>query len=56
MFNKITLMGRLGQNAEPKTAQINRDFVVLNIATQENWKNDKGEYETPPNGTASILG
>jgi single-strand DNA-binding protein len=46
MFNKITLIGRLGQNAEAKTAQNNREFVVLNIATQESWKNDKGEYET----------
>jgi single-strand DNA-binding protein len=46
MFNKITLIGRLGQNAEAKTSQNNREFVVLNIATQESWKNDKGDYET----------
>ncbi len=46
MFNKITLIGRLGQNAEAKTAHNNREYVVLNIATQESWKNDKGEYET----------
>ena len=46
MFNKITLIGRLGQNAEAKTAQNNREFVVLSIATQESWKNDKGDYET----------
>jgi len=46
MFNKIILIGRLGQNAEAKTAQNNREFVVLNIATQESWKNDKGDYET----------
>ena len=46
MFNKITLIGRLGQNAEAKTAQNNREFAVLNLATQESWKNDKGEYET----------
>jgi single-strand DNA-binding protein len=45
MFNKITLIGRLGQNAEAKTSQNNREFVVLNIATQESWKNDKGDYE-----------
>jgi len=45
MFNKVILIGRLGQNAEAKTAQNNREYVVLNIATQENWKNDKGEYE-----------
>ena len=46
MFNKITLIGRLGQNAEAKTAQNKREFVVLNIATQESWKNEKGDYET----------
>ncbi|HTF70533.1 MAG TPA: single-stranded DNA-binding protein [Edaphobacter sp.] len=46
MFNKITLIGRLGQNADAKITQNNREFVVLNIATQESWKNDKGEYET----------
>ena len=46
MFNKVILIGRLGQNAEAKTAQNNREYVTLNIATQESWKNDKGEYET----------
>jgi single-strand DNA-binding protein len=29
-----------------QTAQNNKEYVVLNIATQESWKNDKGEYET----------
>jgi single-strand DNA-binding protein len=46
MFNKVILIGRLGKNAEAKTAQNNKEFVVLNIATGESWKNDKGEYET----------
>ena len=46
MFNKVILIGRLGQNAEAKTTQNNKEFVILNIATQESWKNDKGEYET----------
>ena len=46
MFNKIILIGRLGQNAETRTAQNNRDYAVFNVATQESWKNDKGEYET----------
>jgi single-strand DNA-binding protein len=46
MLNKVILIGRLGQNAEAKTAQNNKEYVVLNIATQESWKNDKGEYET----------
>jgi single-strand DNA-binding protein len=46
MFNKVILIGRLGKNAEVKTAQNKKEFVVLNIATSESWKNDKGEYET----------
>jgi single-strand DNA-binding protein len=46
VFDKIILIGRLGQNAEAKTAQNNKEYVTLNIATQESWKNDKGEYET----------
>src|SRR5258708_17044516 len=46
MFNKVIIIGRLGQNAEAKTAQNNREYVVLNVATQESWKNDKGDYET----------
>ena len=45
MFNKVTLIGRLGQNAEAKTTQNKNDYVILNIATQESWKNDKGDYE-----------
>ena len=45
MFSKVILIGRLGQNAEAKTSQNNKDYVVLNIATQESWKNDKGDYE-----------
>jgi single-strand DNA-binding protein len=46
MFNKVILIGLLGQNAEAKTAQNKREYVVLNIATQESWKNDKSDYET----------
>jgi single-strand DNA-binding protein len=46
IINKVILIGRLGQNAEAKTAQNNREYVILNIATQESWKNDKGDYET----------
>ena len=56
MFNKIILIGRLGQNAEIRTAQNNRDYTVFNVATQESWKNDKGEYETAPNCIACLPG
>ena len=46
MFNKVILIGRLGQNAEAKTAQNKNEYVILNIATQESWKNNKGDYES----------
>jgi single-strand DNA-binding protein len=45
MFNKVILIGRLGKNAEVKTAQNKKDYVVLSVATSESWKNDKGEYD-----------
>ena len=46
MFNKVILIGRLGKNAETKTAQNKKDYAVLSLATSESWKNDQGEYET----------
>ncbi len=46
MFNKVILIGRIGKNAEVKTAQNKKEYVVLSVATSESWKNDKGEYET----------
>jgi len=54
MFNKIILIGRLGQNAEAKTSQNNREFVVLNIATQE--RTIKATTKLGPNGIASSPG
>ena len=47
MFNKITLIGRLGQNAEAKTAQNNREFVVLNIATPGELEERQGRVRDP---------
>ncbi len=41
MFNKVVPIGHLGQNAEAKTTQKNKEFDVLNIVTQDSWKNDK---------------
>jgi single-strand DNA-binding protein len=46
MFNKVIFIGRLGKNAEVKTAQNNKEYVVFSLATSESWKNDKGDYET----------
>ncbi len=45
-YDVAILIGRLGQNAEAKTAQNNKEYVALNIPTQESWKDDKGDYET----------
>jgi single-strand DNA-binding protein len=42
----VILIGRLGKNAEVKTAQNKKDYAVLSVATSENWKNEQGECET----------
>ena len=46
MFNKVIFIGRLGKNAEVKTAQNNKEYVVFNLATSKSWKNEKGDYES----------
>jgi single-strand DNA-binding protein len=46
MFNKVILIGRLGKNAEVKTAQNKNEYVVLSVATSESWKNEKGDYDS----------
>ena len=45
MVNKVIFIGRLGKNAEVKTAQNNKEYVVFSLATSESWKNEKGDYE-----------
>jgi single-strand DNA-binding protein len=45
MVNKVILIGRLGKNAEVKTAQNNKEYAVFSLATSESWKNEKGDYE-----------
>ncbi len=56
MFNKVILIGRLGQNAEAKTAQNKNEYVILNIATQESWRATRATARTAPSGTASMPG
>jgi single-strand DNA-binding protein len=42
-----TLLARRRTCGAPtKTAQNSKEYVILNIASQESWKYDKGEYET----------
>jgi hypothetical protein len=39
MFNKVILIGRLGQNAEAKTAQNNKEYVGAGYAiTKIDWR------------------
>ena len=38
MVNKVIFIGRLGKNAEVKTAQNNKEYVVFSLATSESWK------------------
>jgi single-strand DNA-binding protein len=45
MFNKVVFIGRLGKNAEVKTTQNNKEYVVFSLATSESWKNERGDYE-----------
>jgi single-strand DNA-binding protein len=45
MVNKVIFIGRLGKNAEVKTAQNNKEYAVFSLATSESWKNEKGDYE-----------
>ena len=43
LANKVQLIGRLGNDAEVQTFDNNVKRAVLNIATNEYYKNDKGE-------------
>jgi single-strand DNA-binding protein len=46
MFNKVILIVRLEQNADAKNRSEQERVRFLNLATQESWKSDKGDYET----------
>jgi single-strand DNA-binding protein len=43
MRNKVTLIGHLGNTPELKTFEGNKKMVRASIATNETWKNKKGE-------------
>jgi single-strand DNA-binding protein len=47
MFNKVIPIGRLGQNAEAKTAQNNNEYVILNIATPGELEERQGRLREP---------
>src|SRR5439155_17245793 len=43
-LNQVSLIGFLGKDAELKTTNNNRDFVILSVATGRSWK-DKESHE-----------
>jgi len=45
MYNKITLIGRLGRDAESKESKTGNKYWKFSIATNE-WISSKGEEET----------
>ena len=57
MLNKVILIGRLGQNAEAKTAQNNREYVVLSTSLHKRaGAMTRANTKPAPNGTASTPG
>jgi len=45
-INKVEIQGFLGRDAEEKTFESGRTLVSMNVATSENYKNNKGEWVT----------
>jgi single-strand DNA-binding protein len=44
--NSVRLVGNLGMDPEVKTFDVNKKLVKVSIATNESYKNDKGEKIT----------
>ena len=45
-LNQVSLIGFLGKDAELKTTNNNRDFVILSVATGRSWKDrESQEYK-----------
>lgn len=42
-LNQFSLIGFLGKDAELKTTNNNRDFVILSIATGRSWKDKESQ-------------
>jgi single-strand DNA-binding protein len=45
-INKVEIQGFLGRDAEVKTFDSGRGLITLNVATNESYKNAKGEWIT----------
>ena len=42
-LNQVSLIGFLGKDAELKTTNNNRDFVILSVATGRSWKDKESQ-------------
>jgi single-strand DNA-binding protein len=45
-INKVEIQGFLGRDAEERTFESGRSLITLNVATNESYKNAKGEWIT----------
>lgn len=45
MINKVTLVGNIGQQPELKTTKTGTQFLVFSVATNENYRDSKGEWQ-----------
>lgn len=54
--NSVRLVGNLGMDPEVKVFGDNKRLAKLSLATNESYKNDKGEKEPKPNGTTLSSG
>lgn len=45
MINKVTLIGRLGKDAELKTLENGVQYCHFSVATDQTWKDEKGDWQ-----------
>lgn len=48
-INKVEIQGFLGRNAEVKPFENGRELITMSVATNESYKNAKGEWVTNTN-------
>ena len=46
MINQVTLIGNLGDNAELRTTQSGTPYTYARLATNENYKDGQGNWQT----------
>ncbi len=45
-FNRLTLIGFLGQDAEKRFTPSGTSYTVLSLATKNSWKDHNGDWQT----------